>query len=184
MRNANEKQLDVLEKRIHDIIVKRQEERANYERLISENEQIKADAEQAETDAAETGDLEAYKLARRQKADAESTISFYQSQLDRIERTAAATGDITQEISTALSSCQAKTNEDFESALMPVVENLRKIVYEYRAINARIFKDKRSLYYDINKQPNCPEPKKSWLFNYFNRHVNMIDEAFKYRPKS
>lgn len=182
MRNASEKQLDAIEKRLHDIIVKRQGEKANYEKLISEHEQIKADAEQAETDAAETGDLEAYKLARRQKADAESTISFYKSQLARIEKTAAVTDDITQEIGTDLSSCQAKSNEEFEKTLMPVLEDLRKIVNEYRAINTRIYNNTRSLYNDINKQTNYPDPKKSWLFNYFDRQVNLIDNAFKYRP--
>lgn len=182
MRNASEKQLDAIEKRIHDIIVNRQGEKANYEKLISEHEQIKADAEKAETDAAETGDLEAYKLARRQKSDAESTISFYKSQITRIERTAAVTDDITQEISTALTSCQAKSNGELEKALMPVVEDLRKIVNEYRAINARIYDNTRSLYTEINRQTNYPDPKKSWLFNYFDRQVNLIDNAFKYRP--
>ena len=182
MRNASEKQLDAIEKRIHDIIVKRQGEKANYEKLISEHEQIKADAEKAEADAAETGDLEAYKLARRQKADAESTISFYKSQLARIEKTAAVTDDITQEIGTDLSSCQAKSNGEFEKTLMPVLEDLRKIVNEYRAINARIFDNNRSLYTEINRQTHYPDPKKSWLFNYFDRQVNLIDNAFKYRP--
>lgn len=185
MRKDVSKQLEGLEKQTNAVLAKRQSDIAYAHQMIEEQKQRKTDAEQAKKTATDSGDLSAFKDAQQQLFDAESTIQFYDLQLDRINQPASV-ADVTEEdakkIDAALFECQSKVNLDFEPEIQPVIDELRKIVNSYRDINARIHNCSVRWHSDVLKQSIYELPQKTWMFNYMDQLVRKIDNAFEHRP--
>lgn len=184
MQKDISKQLEKLEKQASAVLAKRQSDIAHAHQMIEEQKQRKADAEQAKKIATDSGDLSAFKDAQQRLFDAESTIQFYDMQLNRLDRAHVTdvTEEDTQKFDSVLFECQSKVNRDFEPEIQPVLDELRKIVYSYRDINAQIFSCSNTWHRDVLKQPMHGMPQKTWLFNYMDQLVTRMDNTFKYRP--